>query len=76
MSHEEMRTLSELVEMDLGCVVVCCRWDHQPGESRHLIHLDSCVMSFTGTRRPPAAQVRHPGSVMETLCSVEVRGWF
>lgn len=46
--------------MYLGCVHVCvCRWAHQPGESKHLIPLVSCVMSFTGTQRLAAAQVRH-----------------
>ena len=40
-----------------------CRWARQPDGSRLLIPPASCAMSFTGTRRQPAAQVRHTVAV-------------
>lgn len=36
-----------------------CRWDPLLGESRCPTPQDSSAMSFTGTLRPTAAQVRH-----------------
>ena len=55
------------VEMYLGHVLLVCmciyRWAQQLGGSRHLIPLLSSAMSFTGTLRQPAAQVRHPVAV-------------